>query len=431
MKHNKNILRAALLLLLVIVAPEARAQQLMTDNGDGTYTIIMPDNDVTVTADVKKLLANNDITVTIPSQTWTGSELTPVITVKDGETVLTENTDYTVTAPSGPIQDSGNHAYTITGMANYAGSKEAMFTITPKVTNYGALTTSEDQSGKVATIDGTSTATINIPTAITVDDVTYNRTFTVGKASTVMLPFDYICTGSEGGSFYEFVGVEKENEQWVATMKEPGDGTNNVTTLTANTPYLFMPTATGITFTIPNEGVALCTEGGGNCQKADKGSNWTFKGTYEYKEWISGGANAAEIGRVYGFAGVQKDDIEVGDFVKAKSGAKIRPMTCYLIWNSTPNNTRSMTRGTIDELPSSIVVRLLSNVGPGNQDDDDNQGGTTAIGTLDTETGEIDFGGWYDMSGRKLSAKPTQKGLYIHNGKKVRVEFYSPGYQNK
>ena len=29
MKQNKNILRAALLLLLVIVAPEARAQQLI------------------------------------------------------------------------------------------------------------------------------------------------------------------------------------------------------------------------------------------------------------------------------------------------------------------------------------------------------------------------------------------------------------------
>ena len=35
MKQNKNILRAAFLLLLVIVAPEARAQQLITDNGDG------------------------------------------------------------------------------------------------------------------------------------------------------------------------------------------------------------------------------------------------------------------------------------------------------------------------------------------------------------------------------------------------------------
>ena len=56
MKQNKNILRAALLLLLGIAAPEVRAQQLITDNGDGTYTITMPDRNVTVTADVKKLL---------------------------------------------------------------------------------------------------------------------------------------------------------------------------------------------------------------------------------------------------------------------------------------------------------------------------------------------------------------------------------------
>jgi len=26
---------------------------------------------------------------------------------------------------------------------------------------------------------------------------------------------------------------------------------------------------------------------------------------------------------------------------------------------------------------------------------------------------------WYDLSGRQLSGRPTQKGLYIHNGKKV------------
>ena len=80
---------------------------------------------------IVKSMTNNDISITIPSQTWTGNELTPDIIVKDGETVLTENTDYTVTAPSGPVEDSGNHAYTITGMGNYAGSREAMFTITP------------------------------------------------------------------------------------------------------------------------------------------------------------------------------------------------------------------------------------------------------------------------------------------------------------
>ena len=33
------------------------------------------------------------------------------------------------------------------------------------------------------------------------------------------------------------------------------------------------------------------------------------------------------------------------------------------------------------------------------------------------------YGGeWYDLSGRKLDGKPTQKGLYIHNGKKVVVK---------
>ena len=136
MKQNKNILRAALLLLLGIAAPEARAQQLITDNGDGTYTITMPDRNVTVTADVKKLLAHKDISVSLPQQDWTGNELTPVITVKDGETVLTLDEDYTVTAPSGPIQDSGNYTYTITGQGNYAGSREVTFTIMPaKIAN--------------------------------------------------------------------------------------------------------------------------------------------------------------------------------------------------------------------------------------------------------------------------------------------------------
>ena len=81
MKQNKNILRAALLLLLVIVAPEARAQQLITANGDGTYTITMP--------------------------------------------------DYTVTAPSGTVQNTGNYTYTITGAGNYSGETTATFTIPP------------------------------------------------------------------------------------------------------------------------------------------------------------------------------------------------------------------------------------------------------------------------------------------------------------
>ena len=413
------------------------SEDIPTATNAGTYTVYYKvagdanHNDVSGSIEVtitQKAVTNDNITVTIPSQTWKGYELTPVITVKDGETTLTLNADYTVTAPSGPIQDSGNYTYTITGTGNYTGSKEATFTITPRLAGqYGAVYVYQDQNGQTALLDGTSVESVDIPSDyyITVNHVTSNRTFTPGKASTVMLPFNYECNGEEGGTFYKFVGVEKENNEWVATMQ--ATGTDNNGTLIANMPYLFMPTATGMSFPNIDVSVTLSMEGGGNCVTADPGSHWTFKGTYKYMKWTDdtndkdyNAERAAEIGRVYGFAGVQKDDIEVGDFVKVKSGAKIRPMTCYLLWSDTPN--ASKTRGESDEeLPQRITVRLVSSVGPGNQGNDDNDQ-TTAIGTLDTETGEIDFSDWYDMSGHKLSGKPTQKGLYINNGKKVVIK---------
>ena len=50
-------------------------------------------------------------------------------------------------------------------------------------------------------------------------------------------------------------------------------------------------------------------------------------------------------------------------------------------------------------------------------------GGTTAIGTLDTRTGEIiPTDGWFDLNGRRLQGKPSVKGVYINNGKKVVIK---------
>ena len=287
------------------------------------------------------------------------------------------------------------------------------------------VTLTKDGDNISAAFDGTSTTTVSIPENVTVNSVTYNRTFTEGKPSTVMLPFDYTCTGSEGGTFYEFVGVEKVDDTWVATMKATGDDANYQGTLTANTPYLFMPAGESLTFT---GGATLCTIGGGNGETADAGSHWTFRGTYEYKEWITDGANADEIGRVYGFAGVAKDGINVGDFVKVKSGARIRPMGCYLLWSNEPNaaKARALTRGaaaTDEELPQSITVRLVGS-----------NGETNGIGTIDTKTGEVTFfdeqsgkaerdsEAWYTLDGVRLSGKPTQKGLYINNGRKVVIK---------
>ena len=45
-----------------------------------------------------------------------------------------------------------------------------------------------------------------------------------------------------------------------------------------------------------------------------------------------------------------------------------------------------------------------------------------ATGIRDERTIYNYSGAWYDLQGRKLSAPPTKKGLYIHGGKKVIVK---------
>jgi len=107
----------------------------------------------------------------------------------------------------------------------------------------------------------------------------------------------------------------------------------------------------------------------------------------------------------------------VGDFVRVASGAKIRPMCAYLKWKgSIPNNARALTRAATNddtELPQRITVKLVSA-----------NGETTAIGTLDTTTGEVSFDSeaWYTLDGVRLSGKPSTKGIYINNGKKIVIK---------
>jgi hypothetical protein len=53
-----------------------------------------------------------------------------------------------------------------------------------------------------------------------------------------------------------------------------------------------------------------------------------------------------------------------------------------------------------------------------------NAGQTTEISIIDNGKWIIDngAGAWYDLSGRKLAGKPTQKGVYINKGKKLVVD---------
>ncbi|MBR3109873.1 MAG: hypothetical protein IKH35_01635 [Prevotella sp.] len=278
----------------------------------------------------------------------------------------------------------------------------------------------------------------DITTQLLVPLLRYKRTFTNGKPVTVMMPFNFTKSAfkksgsSDGltGHFYEFKGIhlDTQTSKWTAEMGEPDNP--ETTTMTANTPYLYVPDDEPEYWYIDNggSGVNIFTQdnGGGNKVTPYDGSNesfrwnkWDFIGTYQPRYW-SETEHFEEVGKVYGFAGktkeVDEQNVVAGDFVRAKSGAKIRPTSCYLMWaGSEPSNARALTRGAAatEELPQSITVKLISA-----------NGETTAIGTLDTKTGEVTFDSeaWYTLDGVRLSGKPSTKGIYINNGKKVVIK---------
>ena len=53
--------------------------------------------------------------------------------------------------------------------------------------------------------------------------------------------------------------------------------------------------------------------------------------------------------------------------------------------------------------------------------EEDNTTGIIEVKEVNASLG-VNDNSWYDLSGRKLDKQPTEKGLYIHNGKKVVIK---------
>ena len=276
----------------------------------------------------------------------------------------------------------------------------------------------EERASVTINGEGNNLVGVNITENVEkVSSVTYNRTFSQGVAATVILPFNYTCNENEGGKFYGFKEVTYDYDQhiWVCTMKEPGEeGANNVTSLTANTPYVFMPSDTKMKFpnieNMTNGVVTLLptTANEGLYGGATTDYDWNFYGTYKGKTWT-------EVSKDYGFAAyggtaVHGEAVEAGQFVRFATGAFIKPMRCYLsyVGTSAPAPAKGITRSGGDGMPQSITVRLVNR-----------NGVTTAIGELNTKTGELTFDGWYTMDGARLNGMPSKSGVYINNGKKI------------
>lgn len=250
-------------------------------------------------------------------------------------------------------------------------------------------------------------------------DVSFTRTFTQDVASTICLPYPMTEIPS-GGSVYEFVDVQKEAGVWVATMRDatPGNSGNEVTETVAGKPYLFMPSSTGeVTFTgtveVPDNVTA-----GTSTSSANDGT-WTFRGTYRRLAYKADGSADLD-GSVFGFASATKKvdgkDVNAGEFVKAKDGAGVPAFRAYLTYDGTNNVFRAPMRGGADDtspdIPDRITVRLLGKGGI-----------VTAVGTMDTSTGDVKIEQWFDMQGRPVNGTPTQSGMYFNNiGSKIMIQ---------
>ena len=279
----------------------------------------------------------------------------------------------------------------------------------PVVTQYGGITVTTYSDGTAsAVISDTSSATVEITTNVTVDTISFSRVFKNNTMSTVVFPFSIDTSEVQGGKFYNLVTLENNGTKWVATAKKPESGR-----ILANTPYLVMPTADApLTFNL-NSPVTLNTS---EMHPTTLENGWVFRGTYAYHKFTTGDP---ELGSAYGFAASASTGVQVGQFVKAGSGAWIRPMRAYLLNTATLPDGYALTKSTsarhhamsVADLPETIDLKLV-----------DGTGKVIGWAAVDTRTGEIRADRWFDLQGRRLNGKPTTKGTYYNNGRKVIIK---------
>lgn len=218
-----------------------------------------------------------------------------------------------------------------------------------------------------------------------------NRTFSSGVKSTICLPFAISSSArDEMGKFYQFDGITDGK----VVMREAAAGE-----LAANVPYIFDPSTTvaGIgvtdaTISFSNSPVTENTE-----------AKFTFTGTYSSITWPSPSG-------IYGFATAGHDGWTAGQFVRAGAGASITPYRAYLAYTGEGTlNASRRTRGD-DGLPDSMPVIYITN-----------NGETTGIATIDTPQVE-EASEWYSLDGMRYAEKPSRKGIYISNGRKVVIK---------
>lgn len=203
----------------------------------------------------------------------------------------------------------------------------------------GALTLTYSENDITAEIKGDFATSDNLPLqinqSIDVSNVTVKRQFTANIPSTIMLPFDFTPANSLG-KFYTVASVAPDAQGvWTATMSQPITGK-----LQANIPYVFKPANDITELTFDNVTLRPTTAG------ANGSGEWQLHGVYSKTALDA-------TGKInYGFAGVDAEGIQKGQFIRAGEGVWADPMRCYLTYHG--NDNRLTKASTV--LPDNIRV---------------------------------------------------------------------------
>ena len=237
------------------------------------------------------------------------------------------------------------------------------------------------------------------PQSFTAQSISYTRSFSQTTEidvcrgwETIALPFDVQSIRHQThGALTPFGGGNSGYPFWLRQLA--GSGMTRATQILANRPYLIcMPNNTvypsaynqagNVTFSATNVTVPVTSA------QAASGANVTFTPAFQQVNQ-SGGVWALNVGEARG-------SYPEGSVFEQNYRA-IRPFQAY---TSHYNGARFIP---------------LTSIGAG-------EDGTTGIQEWRVESGEWRENTWFSLDGRRQDAKPTTKGVYINNGKKVVIK---------
>ncbi len=306
---------------------------------------------------------------------------------------------------------------TIGGKEYEDGISTSPFVYPAVVADYPAAKIYEYSSGVRAVInaDYTGKGTLSIPDPIVVDSVEVTRTLTPLTPATTVLPFTLPEGTTFNASFYYLKAVEQVGCSWKATMKHIG--LDNLPE--ANTPYAVVLNKGESSLKFDMHGKQATVQTGEIADKIDETGKWYFKGLYSYKVWEN---NDEELGLAYGFAGSNNDGVAKGKFGRLIAGAYAVPMRSYLrktgssVRLNCPAAARAWGAGANSAGFASANADVIDVTFV--EDDENGEEKTTAVGRMNSVTGEIKIDRWYDLKGRRVNnVNRATKGAYY--GKKV------------